>query len=243
MGRQGHRGHRAGTRQALLQASPTPSPAWSTARPALLRVFRASVARLHSQRRHAHFPGPVAALLSLVLACLTASARADVLISSFDSPDCLQGRYGGWEDIEPCLRNEHWSIAARQFGGAFRTFAQPGIDAAAETQIELVVCIEPAGDPGDATLAGPLVVLEDAEGNQWIWAWYGLGAGHHVLNSSLKTPTFTRKPGSPSGLDFSRLAAFHIQVDPGQSQAAYRITFRSLRLLGARTGGEKSPPP
>jgi len=184
----------------------------------------------------------VAALLSLVLACLTASARADVLISAFDSPDCLQGRYGGWEDIEPSLRDSHWSIAARQFGGAFRTFAQPGIDAAAETQIELVVCIEPVGDAANAPLAGPLVVLEDAEGNQWIWAWYGLGAGHHVLNSSLKTPTFTRKPESPSGLDFSRLAAFHIQVDPGQSQAAYRITFRSLRLLGPK-GGEKKPTP
>jgi hypothetical protein len=175
----------------------------------------------------------VAALFGIMFACLPAGARADVSISRFDSPECLQGRYGGWEDIEPELREACWSIAARQFGGAFRTFSQPGINAAAEKQIELIVTVEPIGGADKATLAGPLVVLEDAEGNQWIWAWYGLGAGRHVLNSSLKTPTFTRKPGSPSGLDFSRLAAFHIQVDPGQSKDPYRITFHSLRLIGA----------
>jgi len=180
----------------------------------------------------------VAALLGIVLACLTASARADVSISRFDSPDCLQGRYGGWEDIEPVQHEGSWCIASQGFGGAFRTFSQPGINGAAEQQIELIVTVEPVGGADKATLAGPLVVLEDAEGNQWIWAWYGLGTGRHVLSSSLKTPTFTKKPCSPAGLDFSRLAAFHIQVDPGQSKEPYRISFHSLRLLGAKSAAK-----
>lgn len=190
-----------------------------------MRVFR---------RNKAGLTGFLGLILALAAA---AAARADTLVSGFAASECVQGRYGSWEDAEPVQQEGRWSITARGFGGAFRNLVPPYVDARAEALIELTVAVESVtGDPA-AVVAGPLVVLEDAEGNQAVWAWYGRGLGRHVLTAKLSGPSFTKPAGSARGLDFSRLVAFHIQVDPGQSTAAYKITFEKLRFLA----GE--PPP
>lgn len=168
--------------------------------------------------------------LILALAAITRT-RADTLISDFAAADCVQGRYGSWEDVEPLRRDGVWAITAKGFGGAFKNITPPRIDARAESVIELTVRIENPDPASAEVIAGPLVVLEDVEGNQSIWAWYGLGAGRHVLLKNLCAPTMNKPPGSAAGLNFSKLTAFHIQVDPGQSTAAYRIVFEKLRLI------------
>lgn len=170
-----------------------------------------------------------------VAVLLPATGKADVLISDFGEAECVQGRYGSWENAKLAQRDARWTVTASGFGGAFKNLVPPHRDASAEAMIELTVRIGGPSQTTQPVIAGPLVVLEDAAGNQWIWAWYGLSAGRHVLRKSLDEPSFTKNPSAPSRLDFSRLVAFHIQVDPGQSAATYQVTFEQLRLVTAKS--------
>lgn len=173
-------------------------------------------------------------LISVAAFCVSlAPASAEDVLSTFDSEKAFDGRYAAWQAAKPSLAATNWSIVATGFGGAFKNLS-PQLDASSNAVIELTVTIESADTPPVKVTAGPLVVLADEDGSQSMWAWYGLGAGRHVLTKNLASPTASKVEGATPGLDLTKLSAFHLQVDPGTSKAAYKITLEKLRLLTAK---------
>ena len=170
-------------------------------------------------------------LVAALMAVLGANGVcAETVLSKFDAENALDGQYAGWELVEPSMNSTNWTVTATGFGGAWKNL-NPVVDASAAATIELTVTIESTNVPPVSVTAGPIVVLADEDGTQHVWAWYGQKAGRVVLKKKLSSPTKKQEAGSEEGLDLSKLKAFHIQVDPGQSKAAYRIKFESLRLI------------
>src|SRR6185436_5455652 len=92
--------------------------------------------------------------------------------------------------------------------------------------------------PGTANgKLGPIVVLQDADGTQIQYAWYGLNPGTNLtLTKVLGTGTIVA-PGSTPGFNHSAISFFHVQLDPSTYGSSYTVAWNDLSVVGCTSGG------
>jgi hypothetical protein len=76
-------------------------------------------------------------------------------------------------------------------------------------------------------------VLQDGDGTQERWSWFGLTNGSYVLTDALSAGTpVASQPGTIPGFDPSSVQWFHLQVDDGTNSIPYTVSFENLRFFG-----------
>jgi hypothetical protein len=150
-------------------------------------------------------------------------------VSSFDNY-YMAGQYGSWSGQTPTSTASNWQITATSgFGGAYN-FITPAINTTTNRTLTLNVTLTaPAAANG---LLGPIVVLEDADGTQLRYAWYGQSPGTNLVLTSVLGAGVLAQAGTTPGFDASSITAFHIQVDPSSYGGAYTAAFNDISIFG-----------
>jgi hypothetical protein len=150
-------------------------------------------------------------------------------VSSFDNV-YMAGQYGSWAGQTPTSTASNWQITATSgFGGAYN-FISPAISTTTNRTLTLNVTLTaPAAANGQL---GPIVVLEDGDGTQLRYAWYGQSPGTNLVLTSLLSAGVLAQAGSTPGFDASSITAFHIQVDPSGYSGAYTASFNDISIFG-----------
>jgi len=156
------------------------------------------------------------------------------LVSDFDNAG-LSGGYAGWSGVDFSGQPDNWTVTATGFGGGW-TGISPNIDATGDTTLELVLTVDNINDdnPGLIESIGSTVVLQDGDGTQNTWGFFGLTNGtSHVLTDLLSNGNpVAAQPGTVPGFDPSDISFFHLQVDDGASNWTYTVTFENLKITG-----------
>ncbi|EEF60603.1 hypothetical protein [Pedosphaera parvula] len=154
------------------------------------------------------------------------------VVSSFDNLS-LSGTYGNWTTQTPTANS--LQITASGFGGGFRGVT-PAINTTSDKTLQLNVTLTaPSGANG--TL-GPIVVLEDGDGTQLRYTWYGQNPGTNLVLTSALNAGVVAQAGSVPGFDFSTISFFHIQLDPSTYSGSYTVAWNDLSIIGCDGGGD-----
>jgi hypothetical protein len=78
---------------------------------------------------------------------------------------------------------------------------------------------------------GPIVVLQDGDGTQVQYAWYGQSPGHYLLTNRLSAGVIVLA-GTTPGFDFSTLSFFHLQLDPSSYSDTYTVSWNNIDIFG-----------
>ena len=143
------------------------------------------------------------------------------------------GLYANWTNQVSTPTN--LQITASGFGGGWQ-FTSASTDSNKSLRVNVTL---------EATSAavgrlGPIVVLQDSDGTQWQYAWYGQSPGTNLVLTSLLsagTPV-SSQPGSVPGFNFSAISAFHVQLDPSSYTGTYTVAWNNLDVFGCA-----EPPP
>jgi hypothetical protein len=154
--------------------------------------------------------------------------QADLVLSDFNNVG-LDGEYNSWTSGTVTTGATALTVSATGFGGGFDTFA--ATDASAYDTIELDVTVNADTSPT------VLTILQDGDGTQYGYRWFGLALGNHVLTFSL-TPvpdlipsfgdSFEANPGASAGLDLTTINAFQLQIDDSDT---YDVSFNNLAVV------------
>ncbi len=178
----------------------------------------------------------IATLAGGLLVCSSA-ASASTLLADFDNHPIPASSdiYGSWSTGTLTPGPTSYRVeSAGGFGGQWNGLGD-GVDASAETDIELIVTVD-AAHP-EAGL-GVVFALVDGDGTEWQYvinttenSWFGLLPGAtYTLTVPITGATGLINPGSSSGLDTSNIIGFHIQVDSGDNNVPYDISFENFRM-------------
>lgn len=146
--------------------------------------------------------------------------------------DSLNGLYGNWTTQDSTPTN--LQVTASGFGGGWQ-FASGSTDSSKTLRVN-VTLEAPSAAVGRL---GPLVVLQDADGTQMLYSWYGQSPGTNLILTSLLsagTPV-SAQPGTTPGFDFTAISAFHVQLDPSSFAGTYTVAWNNLDVIGC------APPP
>jgi PEP-CTERM motif len=164
------------------------------------------------------------------------AAVADTVISTFDNYN-LGGTYAAWADTNVTSITSHptsYEIESVGFGGGYAGLDPFPTDASGETEIQFDVTIN-AGDTPNV-----LALLEDSDGTQYLYRWFTLSPGNHVLKAPLMPvpssgfngeswDSFVGTAGT-GGLNLGALQFLQLQLDPHGSNTPYDISYNDLRL-------------
>ena len=143
----------------------------------------------------------------------------------------MSGDYGNWLSANEISTPDYWEMSASGFGGGYSSL-YPNLTTTSNRTLQLnVTLIAPAAANGKL---GPIVVLQDADGTQLNYAWYGQSPGTNlVLTKALNAGApVGGQPGTTAGFDFSSIAFFHLQLDSGSYADAYTIQANDLSIIG-----------
>ena len=131
------------------------------------------------------------------------------------------------------------NITGSGFGGGWAP-AFGSLDASGSTHVELDVSVNSADGPLNI-----VTLLEDADGTQHVWRWFGVDAGDHALSFRSETVTNANAAeppnaidqanswsvaGSVAGLDLDNIKYFHVQIDPQNAGDSYDVSFNNYRV-------------
>jgi uncharacterized ParB-like nuclease family protein len=143
----------------------------------------------------------------------------------------MSGDYGNWSSANEISTPDYWEMSASGFGGGYSSL-YPNLTTTSNRTLQLnVTLIAPAAANGKL---GPIVVLQDADGTQLTYAWYGQSPGTNlVLTKALNAGApVGGQPGTTAGFDFGSIAFFHLQLDSGSYADAYTIRANDLSIIG-----------
>lgn len=173
-----------------------------------------------------------AATMFSALGALNGTARADVLITSFDF-FIENALYGSWLSPASTIDygEESYSVTATGYGSNWTYIGGLGVQGVGETHVKLDVTLE--GPPAADGHLGPIITLVDADGTRNNYAWYGQLLGNNILTLPVTSPTWVEAPGTTSGLDLNAIDHLHLQLDPGGFGAAgqYTVRWNELSLI------------
>lgn len=173
--------------------------------------------------------------LAVVLSVIALSARthAATTITNFDFFD-LGGTYAEWAN--PFITTldsgpTSYTITSTGFGGGPADI-NPNIDASGNTHVAFDVTVNFGDDPNI------LVLLSDDDGTEYLYRWYEVTPGNHLLTAALfpigsgvpGQDSFQGNAGGVPGLDLSTISFIHLQVDPHGSPVQYSISYNDLSL-------------
>ena len=149
------------------------------------------------------------------------------LVSDFDNRS-VAGGYASWAGGSlPPPQPNNWTITSSGFGGGFQSIT-PQLDASGDPVLELQITI--TNTPGSVI---PIIVFQDADGTQNTWAFGDLVNGSYVLTQPMTAGNpVASQPGTIPGLDTSKLAWFHLQIDPGTNTFQYTAIWENLNITG-----------
>ena len=150
--------------------------------------------------------------------------------------------YGGTGWTSVTYEEDVMNVVGAGFGGGWSpTF--PSLDATGTTHVELDLTVNSTDGPLNA-----IALMEDADGTQYVWRWFGLEEGDHELSfrtetitnaNSTETPnaidqanSWVAVAGGTQGLDMENLSYFHVQIDPQQDAPDnnYDVSFGNFRV-------------
>jgi hypothetical protein len=176
-----------------------------------------------------------AATMFSALIALDGAARADVLITSFESDYFQSALYASWAADPPAATIEYgpesYSVTATGYGSNWTYIAGLGVQGEGETHVKLDVTLEgPSAADGHL---GPIITLVDADGTRNNYAWYGQLLGNNILTLPIASPTWVEATGATSGLDLNAIEHLHLQLDPGGFGATgqYTVRWNELSLI------------
>jgi hypothetical protein len=149
-------------------------------------------------------------------------------IDNFDN-DYMAGYYGNWSYLNEVSGPSSLQMTASGFGGGYHGIV-PNITTESNKTLRFNVTLTaPATANGKL---GPIVVLQDGDGTQLQYAWYGQSPGTNVLLTSVLSAGTIAQAGSTPGFDFSTLSFFHLQLDPSSYAGTYTIAWNNLDIFG-----------
>ncbi|MDB6123886.1 MAG: hypothetical protein JWQ71_2879 [Pedosphaera sp.] len=153
------------------------------------------------------------------------------VVSTFDNVS-LSGTYGNWTTQTPTANS--LQVTASGYGGGYRGIT-PIINTTSDKTLQLNVTLTaPSGAIGKL---GPLVILEDGDGTQLRYAWYGQNPGTNLVLTSALSAGAVVQAGSVNGFDFSNISFFHIQLDPSTYSGSYTVAWNDISIIGCNGGG------
>jgi len=171
-----------------------------------------------------------------IVGCTNSGGGGTAVCATIDafSNDYLSGLYGSWTIDNEVSTDTNLQMTASGWGGGWHPIG-PTINTTSNMTLQLDVTLT-AGSAANGLL-GPIVVLEDGDGTQFQYAWYGHSPGTNlVLTMPLNSGT-TVAAGTTPGFDFSTISFFHLQLDPSSYAGSYTVAFNNLAIIGC------APPP
>lgn len=164
-----------------------------------------------------------------VIGCTNTTPSGNAVCSTLDAfdNDQMGGLYGNWTSQVSTPTN--LQITASGYGGGWHT----GSRNASTTSNAILRLDVTLTAPGAGSVLGPIVVLQDGDGTQMSYAWYGQNPGNHVLTSPLSAGLpVGSQPGTVPGFDFGTVSFFHIQLDPSTYGGSYTVAWNNLDIFG-----------
>ena len=154
-------------------------------------------------------------------------------IDNFNS-DFMAGYYVNWSAANEVSGPNSLSMTATGFGGGYHGVF-PNVATESNKVLRLDVTLTaPAAANGKL---GPIVVLQDGDGTQLTYAFYGQNPATNLILTSLLSAgvPVAAQPGSTPGFDFSTISFFHLQLDPSSYAGSYTVAFNNLDVFGCTT--------
>ncbi len=151
-------------------------------------------------------------------------------IDNFNS-DYMAGYYGNWNVNNEQSGTDSLSMTAPAggFGGGYHGVI-PNIMTDSNKTLRLNVTLT-APSTANGKL-GPIVILQDGDGTQLQYAWYGQNPATNLVLTSPLSSGNNVQAGSIPGFDFSSISFFHLQLDPSTYSGSYTITWNNLDIFG-----------
>jgi hypothetical protein len=156
-------------------------------------------------------------------------------LQSFQN-DFLNGTYGSWTGQNENSTPTNLQFTANGFGGGYQIIS-PQVSTESNRTLRVNLTLEATSTANG--LLGPIVVLQDGDGTQLLYGWYGQSPGTNlVLTQLLSTGTpVSAQPGTIPGFDFTTISYFHVQLDPSSYTDTYTVSWNNLDIIGC------APPP
>lgn len=149
-------------------------------------------------------------------------------ISSFDN-FFMDGVYVNWQSANEISGANSWQMTATGFGGGFANIT-PDLSTASNRTLQLTLTL--AAPPAAAGKLGPLAILEDADGTQLRYAWFGQSPGTNLVLTSALSAGVNVQAGTIAGFDYNNVSYFHLQLDPSSYAGSYDFIAQDLSLFG-----------
>lgn len=164
-----------------------------------------------------------------IIGCENTSGGTGICTTIDSFNNAFLGVYEGWTYANESATETNWQMTATGFGGGFLHLV-PAASTTEDKTLQLKLTLQ--ADAAASGKLGPLVVLEDGDGTQLRYAWYGQSPGTNlVLRSSLSSGLVVLA-GSIPGFDFSTISYYHLQLDPGSYTGSYTFIADDLSIIG-----------
>lgn len=198
--------------------------------------------------------GAVSAPYSITFNELTATSPTppdSSVITDFNDVGVFTPGYESWSSASITTGPDSLNVVSSGFGGAVgQVFGT--LEAAGSTHVELDITINSTDEPVNIT-----ALVEDADGTQNVWQWYGIGTDNgingtdnHKLSFRMETVTDENLIGNAHSwqtvandltpedledndvLDLDNLKFFHIQVEPESldTNSNYDVSFNNFSV-------------
>jgi hypothetical protein len=168
-----------------------------------------------------------------VTGCTNSSQTGSDVCATIDNfnSDYMAGYYGNWNVANEVSGSDSLSMTAPTggYGGGYHGII-PNISTESNKTLRLNVTLTaPVAANGKL---GPIVVLQDGDGTQLQYAWYGQNPATNLVLTAPLSSGINVQAGSIPGFDFSTLSFFHLQLDPSTYAGSYTITWNNLDIFG-----------
>jgi len=159
------------------------------------------------------------------------STNECAVISSFDNTSLNAGTANWTSQIST---PSNIQITATGFGDGWNVCS-----ANTDSNATLTLNVTLAATAAANGKLGPIVVLEDGDGTQLRYTFYGQNPSTNLVLISALSAGSQVAPGSTSGFNFSTISFFHVQLDPSSYAGSYTVSWNNLGV----TGCTNSQPP
>jgi hypothetical protein len=150
-------------------------------------------------------------------------------IDNFNNDYGMAGYYVNWNVNNEQVGPDSLSMTASGFGGGYHGVI-PNINTDSNKTLRLNVTL--TAPPAANGQLGPIVVLQDGDGTQLRYAWYGQNPATNLVLTAPLNSGVIAQAGSTAGFDFSTISFFHVQVDPSGYAGSYTVSFNNLDIFG-----------
>jgi hypothetical protein len=182
---------------------------------------------------------------------LAASATAAALVTSAASAQVIEN----FDDFAPTQKFAAWTIPApytvitstatgwetfsdwqfpSAYGSCYYEIYPTIVNCGTDNDLQLMFTVnnDSAEVPAGYTQGvGPLVDLDDGEGDEWQYSFgFGYNPGIYIVDVPFNAPysmPMTAAPPTPGGFDFTQIEGFNLEADPGTNKS-YDMTWQNL---------------